>query len=223
MFARLIESKRVRDRSAGGTAASIFAHSALIGLAAYATLGAAPVEPPADPVVPNIIYQHVPAPAGPVHSFPRCGECMHLPVPGRIDVPPVDLPPGPVIDVPVTIGTPGPVHGDPGAPSRGAPGDSGGVFEIVEEPARALPGNPHPEYPSLLRSARVTGVVSARFVVDTAGRVESGSIAFEAGSDVLFEASVRRALLASRYTPAVTSGRRVRMLVRQDFAFRLTP
>jgi TonB family protein len=97
------------------------------------------------------------------------------------------------------------------------------VFEIVEQPAQALAGNPHPEYPSLLRSANVTGTVSARFVVDTLGRVEQGSIAFEPGSDVLFESSVRRALLASRYSPAMTSGRRVRMLVRQDFAFRLTP
>jgi TonB family protein len=104
-----------------------------------------------------------------------------------------------------------------------APTDSEGVFETVEQPARALAGNPHPDYPSLLRSANVTGQVSARFVVDTLGRVEQGSIAFEPGSDVLFESSVRRALLASRYSPAMTSGRRVRMLVRQDFAFRLTP
>jgi len=69
----------------------------------------------------------------------------------------------------------------------------------------------------------IESALSARFVVDTSGRVELASIVFEPRVDELFEESVRRALLASRYTPAETQGHRVRMLVRQDFAFRITP
>jgi hypothetical protein len=222
MFARLIESKRVRDRSAGGTVASVLAHSGVIGLLAYATLGAAPVAPIPDPDPPRIVYMpvsvvtHTSAPSS-------CDACVHLPGPAYIEVPELGALPGPAIE-PVCVDCTAAV--EPRYPPPGfmvAPTDSEGVFETVEQPARALAGNPHPDYPSLLRSANVTGQVSARFVVDTLGRVEQGSIAFEPGSDVLFESSVRRALLASRYAPAMTSGRRVRMLVRQDFAFRLTP
>jgi len=39
----------------------------------------------------------------------------------------------------------------------------------------------------------------------------------------LFQASARRALLTWRFTPAATNGHRVRILVRQEFSFRLTP
>ena len=131
----------------------------------------------------------------------------------------IDAPPGPAIE----ISDGGWTVGGPAAAAGSAGGDGGGVYEIVERPARALAGNPRPAYPGILRSAHVEGTVGVRFIVDTTGRVEEASITFESSGERLFEESVRRALLASRFAPAETQGRRVRMLVRQDFAFRLTP
>jgi TonB family protein len=65
--------------------------------------------------------------------------------------------------------------------------------------------------------------VTARFIVDTAGRVDPASVAFDGAGERLFEESVRRALLASRFRPARIGATSVRVLVRQDFSFRLTP
>jgi protein TonB len=83
------------------------------------------------------------------------------------------------------------------------------------------PRNPAPDYPSMLRNAGVEGSVSAQFVVDTTGRVLAASIAFAQGDNALFQRSVRRALEAARFRPALVNGRAVRVLMAQAFQFRL--
>ena len=223
MFTRLIESRRRRERSAGATTLSVIAHVTALGLGANLVAR----DPPPKALPPErIIF----APARPAEHHPgapragvtRCAACRPSPpVPRPIDVSiPVDvIPSGPPIEQP---GFPiGP--GGPESPSNGSPGDPGGGFtETPDEPARAFPGNPRPEYPAMLRNLGVEAVVPVRYVIDTTGRVEPRSITFEGGTDALFEMAVRRALLASRFEPARTRDRVVRMLVRQDFAFRLT-
>jgi protein TonB len=99
-----------------------------------------------------------------------------------------------------------------------------GVYMVsaVDKAAAPRPGNPAPVYPSALRSAQIEGSVLARFVVDTTGRAEPESISFPEATHVQFADAVRQSLLRSRYLPAVVSGRAVRQLVEQRFAFTLT-
>jgi TonB family protein len=165
----------------------------------------------------------VPDPAPLAHSPPRSATRGDVcpPPPPAITEHSIEFP----VTVPTTISPPGseivvaPIGGN------SAPSDSseGAFAPTVEVPARPLRGNPQPVYPSLLRNAHVEGVIAAHFVVDSTGRVEPQSIAFESGGDALFESAVRRALLASRYEPARADGRAVAMRVQQEFAFRITP
>jgi hypothetical protein len=67
----------------------------------------------------------------------------------------------------------------------------------------------------------VEGDVVARFVVDTLGRVEPGSIAILAATHALFAAEVRAWLSRTRYRPAEYEGRVVRQLVEQRIGFAL--
>jgi protein TonB len=228
MFTGLIESRRARERSAGGTAASIFAHAGVIGFFTWATLGAAAPRPTFTPP-PLVVWTRVtPTPMHVWHptTHPRgCAvDCASVP-------PPVTLPDGPIVETTTTAG-------DPTIPPPALVPDSGGnwsgqsgtgeggcadcIYETADEPAVPLPGNARPQYPPLLRNSGVWGTVVVRFVVDTLGRVEPKSLEFEDG-DVLLVASARRALLTWRFVPASTNGHRVRILVRQEFSFRLTP
>ena len=223
MFARLIGSAPSHERSVRITGTSFVLHASLIGLAIhFAGHRATPSAPDSAPDV--LIY--VPRDAAPPTidrgwspGTPVC-DCQGLPEP--------TLPPK--IDLPGEISTTLPEAGAGMLDGDGQPGSRTGgdvqrpgVSPIVEDPARPLPGNPRPVYPSLLRNAHVEGVIAAHFVVDSTGRVEPRSITFESGGDALFESAVRRALLASRYEPARTSGRAVAMRVEQEFAFRITP
>jgi protein TonB len=94
-----------------------------------------------------------------------------------------------------------------------------GIFRVVERPAAALPGAPIARYPESLRRAGIEGEVVLRFVVDSAGRVEPGSITTVRASHPLFDEAVRRALGSTRFAPAEVGGRRVRQLVEQAFTF----
>ncbi|MCC6772462.1 MAG: TonB family protein [Gemmatimonadaceae bacterium] len=78
---------------------------------------------------------------------------------------------------------------------------------------------PTSRYSRQLANAGIEGTVVARFLVDTAGRVEPGTIQLSAGSHPLLGESVREALERSRFSPAESGGRRVRQLVQQSFSF----
>lgn len=231
MFTQLVESRRTVQRSRGGMAASVVVHAALLGGAIVATARAsgAPEHAPEPPVV------YVDVPATPPAPHGASGHAGHG---GARPAVPVDPLPDPVHfgPAPIHLSTPGisldtlisTIPTDAGAWGRagaresgagdGAPWDAG----LVDRPAEGVAGNPAPVYPEALREAAVEGTVEARFVIDTTGRVEPGSIAFDPGTDALFAAAVRRALSRSRFTPAEARGRRVRVLVRQAFAFRIT-
>jgi protein TonB len=142
----------------------------------------------------------------------------HLPnVPG-IDVQPVNL----GTDIGDDGGAEGPGDGllTPGEAEAGGAGDHGArSIGTVEKVAVPLPGNAQPVYPERLRSAGIEGSVVLRFVVDTSGRVEPGSMRVLQADHELFASAVRTALAKHRFIPAEVSARRVRMLVEQRFDF----
>jgi outer membrane biosynthesis protein TonB len=68
---------------------------------------------------------------------------------------------------------------------------------------------------------RVAGEVVARFVVDTAGRVDPGSFRLVSATNPAFVHPVRTSVPRMRYAPAESAGRRIPQVVEQ--AFRFTP
>jgi TonB family protein len=74
-------------------------------------------------------------------------------------------------------------------------------------------------FPPSLFAARVTGLVVAEFVVDSAGRVEDGTVGIISSTAPLFTDAVRLALPTVSYVPAIKGGHPVRQLVQQRFQF----
>ena len=225
MFARLIGSAPGHHQSVGSTSTALVLHATLIGLAIQMSGRIHPrilesVVPVDEHLLPYRVPEPVRSPSVRRPGTPLRCECT---------IPEIALPnvrSAVPVEIPSSIPDPGPVAvGIAGAPASASAGDpEGGSFApTADVPARPLPGNPQPVYPSLLRSARVEGVIAAHFVVDSTGRVDARGITFESGGDALFESSVRRALLASRYEPAHAGGRAVAVRVQQEFAFRITP
>jgi TonB family protein len=101
--------------------------------------------------------------------------------------------------------------------------DNQNFFEFqVEKAAEALPGNPAPRYPDMLRSANVEGEVLAQFVVDTTGRVDMNSFKVLKTTHDLFSNSVQASLPNMTFSPAQVGGRKVKQLVQMTFPFSLT-
>jgi TonB family protein len=74
-------------------------------------------------------------------------------------------------------------------------------------------------FPPPLFAAGVQGLVIAEFVVDTSGRVESGTVGIVSSTAPLFTDAVRVALESAAYIPAVKNGHAVRQFVQQPFEF----
>jgi TonB family protein len=102
------------------------------------------------------------------------------------------------------------------------PGSPDGPIDVVltDEYPELLAGPP-PVYPDLLRQAGIEGRVVLEAIVDTAGRVERGSIVAISGHPAL-AAAAERSLLASLFRPARVHGRSVRVRVRVPFEFTLS-
>ena len=101
----------------------------------------------------------------------------------------------------------------------GEPSDKVYIARAVEKAVVPLPSNPSPSYPRMLASAGLEGMVVARFVVDTTGRIEPGSLTIIQQNHALFENAVRDAMRRMRFSPAEADGRKVRQLVDQSFSF----
>jgi protein TonB len=78
-----------------------------------------------------------------------------------------------------------------------------------------------PEYPASLLEQNVEGVVLARFIVDSTGRVQAGSFLALEATNPLFTQAVRDALPRMKFRPAFVGQKRVPQLVVQSFAFRI--
>jgi protein TonB len=156
-----------------------------------------------------------------------------------VSLPPVDLKAPPTVsDVVVPsasevlkssgIGTGGTVKRDAGDAGGGSgrglnSGSAGKAYDENQvDRAVEITRKVDPRYPDALRSVNVEGVVVMRFIVGTDGRVESGSIQVVSSPNKLFSDAVRNALMSTRYRPAEAGGDKVRQLVEQQFAFRLS-
>ena len=223
----LVESERKRERHGRGMLSSVVVHAVVIGLSVSGTADAKATHTKAQ-VVRRINFP--PPPATPTrHTGDGSGTSHRITAPPQI---PKHLPPIPVgpVKIPVPsvswdslVGAPHDWGTVPGAGPR--PGASGsgpdGVFRTVDVMAEPDARNPAPVYPSMLRDAGIEGAISAQFVVDSTGRVAASSITFLEGGNALFQQSVRRALEAARFSPALVDGHAVRVLMAQTFEFRL--
>ena len=199
---------------AASTAVSLTTHVVLVVAALWATADGHP-PPPRPPIIIEL------PPGGPIDGLVRpAPEVPHID--GEVVLPPIEIPTvgredvgvaRPVFDARLL---PGPVV--PGTPlGAGDPLDA----SLVEQLPVRLAG-PVPAYPELLRQAGVQGRVVLEAVVDTAGRVESGSILVVSAAHPGLGAPARQALAATLFRPARVRGRAVRVRVRipMDFVLR---
>jgi TonB family protein len=226
MFHVLIESAaRSSVRSARWTAASVGTHALLIAGAVAATMrnGLAPDDKigalPALVFVQPTVPQAQPIPAHP--SAP--GIFYGVPI-----LPTIQLPTIPTIEPLGTSSlaiTPTEAFGAGLVATRsGSAGlPTGGIYtdRFVDRAVIARGENGSPEYPAALRTSGLEGEVAVRFVVDSTGRVEPGSVVIVTSTHSLFDEAVRRWLTRTRYFPANVAGHRVRQLVQQRVNFNL--
>jgi protein TonB len=224
MLGQLVESSPRRVRRRFSTLVSVAAHVVVLSAAVAA---ARPVPEHAE--INTVVAWHPPAPLPP-------GECSGCAAPspggsqGRTDRDHHSLP-GPITSQ-FTFNVPenaGPViesmaitsdEWRVGTPA-GRPGDTTPALgrAVVDREVVPLRTNPVPRYPATLRAARIEGSVSARFVVDTTGRVIMESVIVDAADHPLFTDAVIEALRRARFSPAELRGRKVRQLVAQPFVF----
>ncbi|MEP7345372.1 MAG: energy transducer TonB [Gemmatimonadaceae bacterium] len=232
MFNNLIESKKKKTKTAGGTLFSFVVHATLIPLAVIATAQAAqqaqkPKQEKIDFVevkkeevkpkdVPPPVQQAAPPP-------PKGFQTLSAP----IDIP--DVLPDIDLSRKVTDEADFTGKGSQGGIAKGVEKkvevrtDDQPYFEFqVEKPVVPAPGSSQPRYPDILRQAGVEGEVLAQFVVDTSGRAEAGSFKVLRSSHDLFAQAVKSALPGMRFIPAEVGGKHVKQLVQQPFTFAIT-
>ena len=233
MFNTLIESKPKKQRSAGGTAFSIVFHAVIAGLLIYATAQAG--EEMTKEKTEEVKFVEVPKdePPPPEKAPPPPDITVAPPPPKGFQVlqAPIDIPDKiPDVDLTKAVTNEDDFTGKgvAGGTGKGVEGGTGPVnpdqayFEFqVEKPALALPGNPSPRYPDVLRESNVEGEVLAQFVVDTSGRADMKTFKVLKSSHDLFTASVRSVLPSMKFYPAEVGGRKVKQLVQLPFAFKL--
>ncbi|MCC6317683.1 MAG: TonB family protein [Gemmatimonadaceae bacterium] len=235
MFSNLVESKRKKQRSVGGTLASFVLHAVMISGAVWATQRAAVAfEKPKQEKVDFVEVKKDEPPPPKDEPPPPPPDVVAAPPPPKgfqVLTAPVEIPDVlPDIDLSKKMTDEADFSGKGVAGGR-ATGVEGGkpapiqqadqpFFEFqVEKPVTALPGSPPPRYPDILRQAGVEGEVLAQFVVDTTGRAEMSSFKVLKTSHDLFGTAVKNALPAMRFIPAEVGGRKVRQLVQQPFSF----
>jgi periplasmic protein TonB len=227
MLNRLLESKASHERSVSGAVASVTAHTALIGLAIYATTQARVDAAPPSQVVRPFYFATPKAPpsSAPARGMPSSTINHRL----MFVNPPVSISLAPV-DIPLTTIGPAEFSRDPigGVASSGtgrtAPEGSYATFRAdqVEKQVSLVAGSASPKYPEGLRMAGVEGRVVAQFVVGVGGRVEEGTVKLVRSDNALFDEAVRVALTRMQFTPAEIAGRKVRQLVEMPFVFTLS-
>jgi len=114
-------------------------------------------------------------------------------------------------------------HGAVVQAQQPAPADTGVVpaAEVERPPELIARSCSEPVYPMMLRAARVEGRVLVQVVVDTLGRVESGSLEIVQSTHSQFNDPARRAALTCRFRPATARGRPARVRVHVPIAFQL--
>jgi TonB family protein len=228
MMTVLLESSGARGpRRTPWAAASLTLHAALIAAAIVLTTQATGAAIETDK--PTDLPIFIPMPQEPAERTRPSGQ----PVTSTFDPPPtvpITVPSIPTFDASVPF-SPAPV-GENEIFGRSVPGDvaprggetvGNGIHSpaTVDRIASALPGNGQPRYPSTLQRIQLEGEVLVRFVVDSAGRVEQGSVTVVEATHPLFADAVRDWLPRTRYAPAEIGATPVRQLVQQTIGFTL--
>lgn len=236
MFNNLIESKRKRERSVGGTLSSIIAHIGLIALAVWITAqaGTAVAKEKVQEDVNFVEVKKEPPPPEPEKPPPPPPDVVVKPPPPKgfqTLQAPINIPDKiPEVDLSKAVTNEADFSGKgvEGGVAKGVAGGKGPVnqdqpyFEFqVEKPVLAREGNPQPRYPSMLESARVEGEVLVQFVVDTSGHAEMNSFKVLKSSNDLFTSAVKRVLPEMKFYPAEVGGHKVRQLVQMPFGFKV--
>ena len=233
MLDQLLETKQATQRKPLGTVVSLVLHAVMIAVAVQLTQQAASaLVKPVEVVIRQPIPKTEPKPVvekRPVDAVAKVpakfgSQVIQAPVDISVDIPAVDLSAAPT-DARDWTG-----EGAPGGRGTGVRGGTETthsdepmfVFQ-VDKPAAALPGTAHPAYPAMLTASGVEGRALVQFVVDTLGRAELASFKVLDASHEAFGSAVRAALPRMRFLPAEAGGRKVRMLVQQQFAFALHP
>lgn len=105
-----------------------------------------------------------------------------------------------------------------------APPSPDSVFSILEVDTAVVrsANSAAPAYPLSLLTARITGSVSAQYVVDTTGFADTSSFTVIKATHPGFVAAVKEALPYMRFQPAKIGAMKVRQLVEQQFSFHIT-
>lgn len=228
MFAQLIASRAPQRRSPAGFAASIALHGIIVTGAVFLT-SHAPMQRSdrselvvtyVAPVVrPRPAVQAPPTSAGPIVATPNV---INVPLTVPDGIPPVDLLRAVInINDPFVFRVGVPSYAGTSAPA--AADDPGIAFldSQVEVQVALDTRSPMPRYPQLLRDAGVEGATLVRFVVDTFGRVEQGTVKVVESTHPAFALAVQAVLPQMRFSPARVGERKVRQLVEFPLQFRL--
>jgi protein TonB len=232
VFENLIESKRKRKKSLGESLVSLAIHGVLIFGAIQATRGAAEVvkeikvdttmvflKPPEQPPPPppeQVVVAANPPPQG----FQVITPPAEIPT----QIPPVNL--NERFDPKDYTG-----KGQEGGIATGVAGGtgpvptvSGEVFlaaEVDEVPATTNPAACRGPYPPVMEQAGIPGKVTLEFVVNTDGKVDSGSLKVIGSTNKAFEEPAKSGITSPGCTfkPGKSRGQPVRVLVRQAVSF----
>ncbi len=232
MFAVLPASTRPAPAHPAVPLAATFLHAALVVFGVVATRQVLAIDLPVaarDPL-PLFIAQHQPMIPTPSRATSSRGISAPEATPPRPLTAPVFTPitlPSLAIDPPsATIGTSrsssGPIPGTHVGVENTEPGSGSyqvGEVDVPAELTRAVT----PNYPPTMRALGRSGVVRVRYVVDTLGRVEAGSVVVVESSGESFTGSATEAVATMRFRPARVRGRPVRQLVEQVVRFAMRP
>jgi periplasmic protein TonB len=230
MFINLIESKPEKQRSFGGTFASVALHAVAITLAVYATAHAGEKVVVNDPLDTLLIYVPPPPTEAPAPQTTHAPTLPAAPLPDGPHSPaePISFPNKiPDIDLPGTLTNkidfraPSPQRDTANGVGigRGVSPDQPYSELQVEKPALARENNPLPKYPSTLESSRMEGEVLAQFVVDTLGKADMSTFKVLQASNELFASSLESTLPQWRFYPAEAGGHKVKQIVQLPLKF----
>lgn len=230
MFENLLETKRKRERGAGGALFSVVFHCATI--AAALTLTAKGVVEAHNDQREQTVKMDIKKEPPPPETKPPPPEVVHTPPPPKgyqIITAPVEIPDVlPKIDLSkkMTDDADFTGKGAVGGTSKGVEGgvakplQSEALYEFqVEKQAAWVNGTGAPTYPEILKSAGIEGEVQATFVIDTTGRADPSTFKVLNKPDQRFINAVIKSLPSMRFLPAEAGGRKVKQHVQQTFQF----
>jgi protein TonB len=231
MFDALPESRIVQRRGPAATVPAFLVHGGIVLLLVHGSTHAAP---PPRPLTPEaVVFQQrrpEPRPTTPPDAplpAPPVLKAIHIPT-APVTIPSVL----PAIDLRHALTAPDDYGPRPTVPRGRATAQTEAAVDPAEavlmpwEVDRAVSvvaGSAAPQYPDLLRRARVEGEVLVSFEVDTLGRADMRTFTVIRATHELFARSVRDAVARQRFLPAEAGTRKVRQRVEQPFTFSIMP